>query len=520
MKAQTLNHSQTASKPTALALAAEQYAKNNWYVFPVKPKDKVPITSHGLKDATNKVDTVREWWARYPDANIGLNCGKSGMVAVDLDKRGEYDGLQEWDELQHRFGLSLSTSTSLTGGGGRHLLFKAPEGVSIKNSAGKLAPGIDVRAEGGYIVLPPSIHPSGNPYAWDNAATSIEPLPESIIDILTTEPDPWQVFTLADAQKPRPPLVWVVDGVLTTGSLSIWYGAPGTLKSMLLAELCVCVAAGKPWLVAPVGGGGFVTRASGAMWLDFDNGQRRTHERFSALARAHGVPTRAPLSYVSMPEPRLDAGDTDSMHALANRIITRDISLVVIDNLGVVSGDSDENSADMQKPMSGLRWLAETTGAAIVVLHHQRKSNGLNSRSGETLRGHGSIEASIDLGMLISRDGPNITLSATKVRGPSVKTFGASFSFENDPQHELLTARFWPFNPEEEEDEDGEQTEASITTEIKKFGPISANQVYDRLGGNRAKVLDLIRQMVKSGKIGQRQGARGMLLYVSEDTRQ
>lgn len=514
------SHPKPSKDGSPLERAAVDYAKNNWFIFPVKPKDKTPITSHGLKDATNKVDVVRDWWQRWPDANIGLNCGKSGMVAIDLDKHGEYDGLAEWEALQSRFGLRLRTSTSLTGGGGRHLLFKAPNDVHIKNSAGKLSPGIDVRAEGGYIVLPPSIHPSGNPYAWDNATTGIETLPDPLIDILTTEPDPWQVFTLADAQKPRPPLVWVVDGVLTTGSLSIWYGAPGTLKSMLLAELCVCVSAGKPWLVAPVGGGGFATRAAGAMWLDFDNGQRRTHERFAALARSHGVPTRAPLSYVSMPEPRLDAGDTESMRALANRIITRDVSLVVIDNLGVVSGDSDENSADMQKPMGGLRWLAETTGAAVVVLHHQRKANGLNSRSGETLRGHGSIEASIDLGMLVSRDGSNITLSATKVRGVAIKNFGATFSFENDPYHELLTARFWPFNPEEEDEEDGEQTEASITAEIKRFGPISANQTYDRLGGNRAKVLDLIRQMVKSGKIGQRQGARGMLLYVSEDIRQ
>lgn len=509
------------SKPSGspLAAAAVAYAKNNWYVFPVKPRDKTPLTPHGLKDATNNIDVVRQWWAKWPEANIGLNCGKSGMVVVDLDKHGELDGLEEWENLQASTGLHVATSTSLTGGGGRHLIFKAPQGVSIKNSAGKLSPGIDIRADGGYIVLPPSIHPSGKPYAWEETTTTIETLPAPIIEILTTEPDPWKIYTLKDAAQPRPPLVWVVDGVIPAGSLSIWYGAPGSLKSMILADLSVCVAGGRKWLANPQGQGGFTTARSGVMWLDFDNGARRTHERFGALAKAHGVREDAPLHYVSMPEPTLDAGDGEGMRLLAQRVIDRDVSLIIIDNLGVVSGNSDENSAEMQKPMGGLRWLAETTGAAVIVLHHQRKSNGNDkARAGETLRGHGSIEAKLDLGMLITRDGQNIILSATKVRGPDIKSFGATLAFENDRQRELVEARFWPFDPAEVDNKDLQELKSSIIAYLKRNPGESGSAVYRDVGGNKQHVFDTIRQMVGDGEIYERPGVGlSKKLFVSED---
>jgi len=502
--------------PDSLGQHAEEYAKAGWYVFPLRPRDKTPLTAHGLKDATTKIDVVRRWWSQTPQANIGLNCGKSGLVVIDLDKRGEHDGCREWAALLQQHGLSIETSVSLTGGGGQHLIFKSPDGLSIKNSAGRLAPGIDVRAEGGYIVLPPSIHPSGQPYAWQNGTHTIEPLPAPVVDILIHEPDPWQTFTLRDAFAPREPLTWIVEGLVSAGSLSIWYGAPGTLKSMLLSDMAVSVAAGYRWLTKtaqPLTG--LITHPGAVMWLDFDNGQRRTHERFAALARARNLPDSIPLYYYSMPQPILAAGETESIRALAARIVDRDVRLVVIDNLLAISGGVDENSADMQTPMSALRWLAET-GTAIIVIHHQRKTNGFNTRAGETLRGHGSIEAALDVSLLLTRDAETVTATATKTRGPSIQPFCAKFTFENDAAHELNTARFWPVDVEAEAAAEENQTEQDIIAELKRYGPLSANQTYDKVGGNRSQVLDMIRQMVKSGKIGQKQGARGFLIYALE----
>jgi len=288
-----------------LGQQAEEYAKAGWYVFPIKPRDKTPLTPHGLNDATIRIDIIRRWWEKAPQANIGLNCGKSGLIAIDLDKHGEQDGLTQWETLTQRYGLNPMTAISLTGGGGRHLLFRIPQDCKIKNSAGKLAPGIDVRGAGGYVVLPPSIHPNGKPYAWSDDV-AIEPLPLPILDLLTREPDPWQVFTLKDAFAPRDPLIWIVEGIISEGSLSIWYGAPGTLKSMFLSDMAVSVAAGYRWLTQPDNPmTGLVTAPGAVLWLDFDNGQRRTHERFAALARARNLSDSTPVYYVSMPSPML-----------------------------------------------------------------------------------------------------------------------------------------------------------------------------------------------------------------------
>ena len=126
----------------------------------------------------------------------------------------------------------------------------------------------------------------------------------------------------ADAYAPREALQFAVSGLLTLPSLSIVYGAPGTLKSFLLADMAINVAAGLPWLAA-LPGEGDIARAviqSPAMWIDFDNGARRTHERFDALGHAYKLPADVPIVYYSMPSAGLDAGDTAAMVTLADRI--------------------------------------------------------------------------------------------------------------------------------------------------------------------------------------------------------
>ncbi len=138
--------------------ASLHYASIGWHVFPAN--GKTPLTPHGLHAATTDPETIRSWWARWPDANIGVACGESGLLVVDVDAiRG---GLETWE----RFGIDIRTPTSRTGGGGQHIIFAAPRGVKIRNSVDRLGSGIDIRANGGYIVVPPSVHPSGISYQW------------------------------------------------------------------------------------------------------------------------------------------------------------------------------------------------------------------------------------------------------------------------------------------------------------------------------------------------------------------
>ena len=148
---------------------ALQYAALGWAVFPVKPREKVPATRHGVLDATTDPDQIRAWWTARPDCNIGLACGEvSGIVALDIDPRsGGHEFFEAMTDENGR--LPEGVFESQTGGGGTHYLFAYAGQANID-----LAPGVEVKSTGKYIVVPPSIHPSGNSYEWELSSSPIE----------------------------------------------------------------------------------------------------------------------------------------------------------------------------------------------------------------------------------------------------------------------------------------------------------------------------------------------------------
>jgi hypothetical protein len=339
--------------------------------------------------------------------------------------------------------------------------------------------------------------------------------------------DPWQAFTLADAYQERAPVEYIAAGLFALPSLNIPYGSPGTLKSFLLADLAVCVAAGVEWLtpapwVSVNQSKAIQTRQCPVMWLDFDNGRRRTHDRFAALARARDLPPETPLYYYSMPSPWLNASNMADIGNLILRIKEKQAQLVIVDNLGVVSGDAEENSADMGKVMSHWRQLAEDTGAAVVLIHHQRKGNGLGGRAGDTLRGHSSIEASLDLALMIEREeySDTVSVKATKVRGEDVLPFSAVFTYENDQNFEMHTAKFYGIVSEDT------RSGAALEREIKAaLAGVSLNKsdlvkaVKEALtedggkGPGVNRIRDMIDRMAADGKIAANSGQRTEKIY-------
>ena len=143
------------------------YASHGLAVFPIKSRSKAPLTQHGLKDASKKPAQIESWWTRWPSANIGIATGSvsGGLVVIDLDidKDKGIDGrvtLREW-EAQHGK-LPDKTWLSITGRGG--YFYKSTE--VVKNRTG-IYEGVDIRGDGGYIVAPPSVHPNGNIYEWE-----------------------------------------------------------------------------------------------------------------------------------------------------------------------------------------------------------------------------------------------------------------------------------------------------------------------------------------------------------------
>lgn len=127
---------------------------------------KHPRTKNGSSDASRDPGKIRQWWEmQWPDANIGVATGRENgiiVIDVDIDKGGD-EGLAL---LFEQYGELPETWEQLTGSGGRHLVFKHPDCL-IKNSASALAPGVDVRGAGGYIVAAPSNHVSGGSYVWE-----------------------------------------------------------------------------------------------------------------------------------------------------------------------------------------------------------------------------------------------------------------------------------------------------------------------------------------------------------------
>lgn len=186
--------------PKPLLNAALAYAAQGWRVVPLhsfvdglctcESQDcsspaKHPLTVNGVYAATTNVDTIRRWWSEAAIANVGVATG-NGVIVVDVDAK--HNGLQSLADLEAKHGVLPTTPTVKSGGGGKHYYFRIPTGTVIGNRAG-VAPGIDVRSDGGYVVAPPSLHASGQRYEWlVPMDTPLAELPAWLVTMLVQKP--------------------------------------------------------------------------------------------------------------------------------------------------------------------------------------------------------------------------------------------------------------------------------------------------------------------------------------------
>jgi hypothetical protein len=144
--------------------AALDYLRLHWSVIPMRARDKRPaIRWQEYQHRRASEAEVRIWFQEWPDSNVGIVTGVlSGLVVLDIDPRHGGDNSLALFLREH--GPLPQTIESRTGGGGWHVYFAHPGGI-VRNKVG-LAPGIDVRGDGGCVVAPPSVHGSGRPYVW------------------------------------------------------------------------------------------------------------------------------------------------------------------------------------------------------------------------------------------------------------------------------------------------------------------------------------------------------------------
>jgi hypothetical protein len=173
-------------KKNVLLKAALQYAALGWKVFPLRPKSKTPALKRWPELATSEEKTIREWWEDNPRYNIGIATGKrSGIFVFDIDlPKGGGKSLRRLLEEAGEEKLP-HTAVQITAHG-NHSFCQHP-GFPVKNSTGKIAPGVDIRGDGGYIVVAPSIHPdTEEPYQWrehrDPWSVEILPGPDWLIE--------------------------------------------------------------------------------------------------------------------------------------------------------------------------------------------------------------------------------------------------------------------------------------------------------------------------------------------------
>jgi hypothetical protein len=216
--------------------AALDYLARGWSVVPVRPQEKRPLIAWQAYQATRATaDEVRAWYARWPQANVAIVTGAvSGLVVLDMDPK--HGGEASLSDLERRHGQLPPTVESLSGGGGRHLYFAHPGG-HVHNRVG-LAPGIDLRADGGVIVAPPSLHPSGAHYAW-RAGHAPQDMPLGLLPR-------WVLWPEASGRPAHPPAYWrelVSAGVgegsrnSTIASLAghlLWHGVDADMVTELL----------------------------------------------------------------------------------------------------------------------------------------------------------------------------------------------------------------------------------------------------------------------------------------------
>ncbi len=175
----------------ALPSASVRFALRQVAIFPLAPGTKCPMKgSHGLRDATNDPDATRDRWQRNPQANIGAATGsRSGFWVLDVDLP---DGPESLTVLEAEHGPLPVTIEGSTPRGGRHLYWIwSADGPEIRNSAGRIGTGLDVRGEGGAIVLPPSVLADGRRYRWvKNGASTFTAAPDWLVKLALPLPAP------------------------------------------------------------------------------------------------------------------------------------------------------------------------------------------------------------------------------------------------------------------------------------------------------------------------------------------
>lgn len=261
----------------------------------------------------------------------------------------------------------------------------------------------------------------------------------------------WEAFDLADVMlEELPPIEWVVKYFLARPSVIVFFGRAKHKKTLVVLDMALHIASGLEWMTSRLNAGdGIKVIAAWVLWIDLENGKLLMKRRMKAFAHALNVniPRGQFLAY-SMPTPWLDLSKDENIFAMIERInALSGIGVLVIDHLAQVFGAIDENSPLASQVMGAIRQISEACNVGIVLIHHAKKGQGKEGGLIEdSLRGSGAILAGVDAAFLVEKDqsdGNQVTIKPVAVRGPDAPNISANFSYEQNENLDLTSARFW-----------------------------------------------------------------------------
>ncbi len=229
--------------------AALAYAASGLPVFPCDARTKRPLTAHGFHDASTEAAAIAGWWQRWPNAMIGMPTGKaSGVWVLDIDD----------PEAFAASAPELPRTRKVTTGKGFHLHWRIDPAKEVRNAQRHprtgwplpALPGAEVRGEGGYVILPPSRHPSGRLYTWTDAGEPV-PAPPALLDIVTGQ----RRRLPEDDAGQRTPAVRGGTGIDTAYGLKALAGECATIRAAVDGEQECALNAGALKIGALVAGG-------------------------------------------------------------------------------------------------------------------------------------------------------------------------------------------------------------------------------------------------------------------------
>lgn len=198
-----------------LAEHAGHYSKLGFTLFQLAEYAKVPRKgSNGCLGATSDQAIIAEWWKDHPESNIGL--ATNDLWVLDIDGEAGRTSLNNLIMEHGRWPATLIAKT----GNGKHYYFRQPLDFTIRNSASKIADGIDTRGVGGYVVMPPSIHPdTRKPYEWVRGHSPTEFPPEAI-----PQAPEWLLAILRPVVQVAPAMVPTLPQISYNGASGSHYG--------------------------------------------------------------------------------------------------------------------------------------------------------------------------------------------------------------------------------------------------------------------------------------------------------